>query len=248
MAIYEVKDVLHRIRVRLHRSNLPGAKGAYYARAVNEAALSIEDVAAALKNRGGFTGSYDDLVEHVRLFFKETAYQLCDGFAVNTGWFSIKPVIGGLFESADEGFDPKKHAVTFRFRTGAPLRGLARDVDIEMEGAADGGGFIERFADAESGSVNKTVTPGGFFTAGGCKIKVTGGADCGVWFVAKAGQPRRYKVERALFENTSSKLIGLVPALPAGEYFVEIKTCYTVGGIDLKEPKAVKSGFTLRAG
>jgi hypothetical protein len=58
---------------------------------------------------------------------------------------------------------------------------------------------------------------------------------------------RRYKVERALFENTSSKLIGLVPALPAGEYFVEIKTCYTVGGIDLKEPRVIKSGFTVRA-
>jgi hypothetical protein len=28
-----------------------------------------------LKNRGGFTGSYEDLVEHVRQFFDETAYR-----------------------------------------------------------------------------------------------------------------------------------------------------------------------------
>jgi hypothetical protein len=246
MSVYSVKDVLHSIKIRLHRSNLPGAKGAYYASAVNEAALSVEDVAAALKNRGGFTGNYFDLVAYVREFLQEMAYQLCDGFAVNTGWFLIKPVIGGLFESADEGFDPKKHTVSFRYRTGAPLRALAHEVVIELESANS---YIDCFADAESGSMNKTVTPGGFFTATGRKIKVTGESPgCGVWFVSKTRRERRYKVERALAENTSAKVIGMVPALPAGEYFVEIKTCYTVGGKDMKELRAVKSGFTVRAG
>jgi hypothetical protein len=132
MPIIDLKDVLHRIRVKLHRSNLPRARGAYYARPANEAALSVEKVAAVLKNRGRFTGSYPDVVQHVRLFFEEMAYQLCDGYAVNTGWFLVQPVIGGLFETPDEGFDPKKHRVRFRFRAGPRLRGLA-------ENAEDGG-------------------------------------------------------------------------------------------------------------
>jgi hypothetical protein len=245
MSVFSAKDVLHRIRIRLHRSNLPGAKGAFYASAVNEAALSIEDVAAAVKNRGGFTGNYYDLVEYVRQFFKEMAYQLCDGFAVNTGWFLIKPVIGGLFESADEGFDPKKHKVAFRYRTGALLRSLAREAVIELEGT---GGYIGCFADAESGLENKTVTPGGFFTVTGRKLKVAGESpNCGVWFVSTRSRARRYKVERTLAENTNTKVIGLVPALPAGEYVVEIKTCYTAGASGSKEPDTIKSGFTVRA-
>jgi hypothetical protein len=248
MSVYSVKDVLHRVKIRLHRSNLPRAKGAYYAHVVNEAALSIEDVAAALKNRGGYTGNYYDLVEHVRQFFNEMAYQLCDGFAVNTGWFSIQPVIGGLFESADEGFDPKEHKVGFRYRTGALLRAPAQAVVVELEGRMDTGGGITCFTDAASAMVNKRVTPDGFFTISGNKIKVKGDSpDCGVWFVSTTSPFRRYKVERALTENVSTKVIGMVPPLPAGKYVVEIKTCYTVGGIDLKQPKTIKSGFTLKA-
>jgi hypothetical protein len=248
MPINDVDDVLHRIRIRLHRSNLPGAKGAFYARPVNEAALSVEDVAAALKTRGGFTGNYYDLVEYVRQFFLEMAYQLCAGFAVNTGWFSVQPVIGGLFESADEDFNPEEHRVSFRYRTGASLRNLAGNVVIEVAGKAGAGGLIDCFNDAESGSANQTATPGGFFTITGRKIKVTGeSSDCGVWFVSTGRPARRYKVKKALAENVNAKVIGLVPALPAGKYHIEIVTCYTVGGKDLKEPKTVKSGFTVRA-
>jgi len=248
MSINKLKDVLHHIKVRLYRSNLPGARGAYYARPANEAALSVEQVAAALKTRGGFTGSYSDLVQHVHLFFEEMAYQLCDGYAVNTGWFSVQPVIGGLFESANEGFDPKGHTVAFRYRTGAALRGLARKVEIEMEGEADVAGWIDCFTDFESGLVNQTVTPGGLFSIDGRKIKVTGaGPDCGVWFVQDARSTRRYKAARALAENVSTRVAGVVPALPAGKYGVEIVTCYTVGGKDLKEPRTIKSNFTVRA-
>jgi len=254
MSVYDLKDVLHHIKVRLYRSNLPRAQGGYYARPANEAALSVEQVAAALKTRGGFTGSYSDLVQHVHLFFEEMAYQLCDGFAVNTGWFSVQPVIGGLFESANEDFDPKEHTVAFRYRTGAALRNLARKVEIEMEGEADVAGWIDCFTDFESGLVNQTVTPGGFFSIDGRKIKVIGpagttgtGPDCGVWFVQDTNQPQRYKAAHSLAENTSTKIVGLVPALPAGEYGVEIITCYTVGGKKLKEPKIIKSRFTVRA-
>jgi hypothetical protein len=60
--INDVNEVLHRIRVKLY----PKGEGSLIARTDNEALLSIEDVCAALKNRGGFTGSYDDLVELVK--------------------------------------------------------------------------------------------------------------------------------------------------------------------------------------
>jgi hypothetical protein len=93
--INNVNEVLHRIRVKLYPNYLPGIQGAYIARTSNEASLTVEQVCAALKNRGGFTGSYDDLVDHVRQYFDEAAYQLCDGFAVNTGYYSIHPNVGG---------------------------------------------------------------------------------------------------------------------------------------------------------
>jgi hypothetical protein len=71
--------------------------------------------------------------------------------------------------------------------------------------------------------------------------------DCGVWFVSKADPSLRFRAARKLLVNTSTKLAGVAPALPDGEYTVEVKTQYAVGGINLKETRTLKSGFTLRA-
>jgi hypothetical protein len=98
--INNVNEVLRRIRVKLYSNNLSNVGGAYIARTANEASLTIEEVCAAMKNRGGFTSNYNDLVEYVRQFLDEMAYQLCDGFAVNADYFSVHPNIGGTFNKA----------------------------------------------------------------------------------------------------------------------------------------------------
>jgi hypothetical protein len=69
-----------------------------------------------------------------------------------------------------------------------------------------------------------------------------------VWFVSTVHPFQRYKVSRKLIKNAGGTVIGTAPALPAGEYAVEVITQYTIGGKDLKEPRTVKSGFTVRAG
>jgi hypothetical protein len=91
MAIGDLKDILHKIKVKLYPNYFLNAEGAYIARTDNEATLSVEDVCTTLKNRGGFQGKYDELVDNVHQFFDELAYQLCDGYAVSTGYFSIHP-------------------------------------------------------------------------------------------------------------------------------------------------------------
>ena len=144
--INSVSEMLHRIRVKLYPNYLPHMEGGYIARTDNEASLSIEEICAALKNRGGFTGNYDDLVEHVKQFFDEAAYQLCDGFAVNTGYFSVHPNVGGTFDKVTQGHDTQKHPVTFRFRTLRPLRSLAEHITVEIEGLADVNGYIDEAA------------------------------------------------------------------------------------------------------
>ena len=67
---------LHRVRVKLRPSSLPGAEGAYTARTANEAVMSMEDICSALKLRAGFTGHYEDLVSYVQQFLDEAAYHL----------------------------------------------------------------------------------------------------------------------------------------------------------------------------
>jgi hypothetical protein len=244
--VNQVNEVLHRIRVKLRPNYLPNGEGTYIAFTDSEAALSVEETCASLKNRGGFTGNYDDLVEHVKQYFGEAAYQLCGGFTVNTGYFSIHPNVGGVFDKVNAGRDPKKHPVTFRFRVRAPLRALAERIAVEVEGIADTQGYIDEFIDVSTESVNEALTPGGMFSIAGHKVKITGeDPETGVYFVSEADPAARVKVTGHLAENSASKVIGTIPALSAGKWKAEIKTRFGGSGKDLKNTRVIESAFVL---
>ncbi|MDR1399127.1 MAG: DUF4469 domain-containing protein [Treponema sp.] len=245
-SINQQDRVLHHIRVKLYPNYLLNVEGAYIARTDNEASLSIEEICVALKTRGGFTGSYDELVEHVKQFFAEAAYQLCDGFAVNTGYFSIYPNVGGSFNRT-EGHDAQKHPVTFRFRPLAPLRALAKHIVIDIEGVANVSGYIAQFIDIKTGSVNDALTPGGVFSIVGRKIKIVGNdPEIGVYFVSTQNSDQRVKVVERFIQNMPSKLIGIVPELSAGTWKAEIKTQFSgSGSTTLLEPRVIVSEATL---
>ncbi|GHV03066.1 hypothetical protein FACS189485_05250 [Spirochaetia bacterium] len=53
--INEVTEVLHKIEAKFYPNYLGKSEGAFVARAKTEAPLSIEEVCAAAKNRGGFS-------------------------------------------------------------------------------------------------------------------------------------------------------------------------------------------------
>jgi hypothetical protein len=239
--INDAAEVLHKIKVKLYPNYLASITGAYIARTVNEATLSIEEVCAALKNRGGYTGNYDDLVEHVHQFLDEAAYQLCDGFAVNLRYYSIHPNVGGTFDKVTESHDAKKHPVTFHFRSRAVLRALAKHIMVEVEGLADVQGYIDEFIDITTEAVNETLTLGGMFSVTGHKIKIAGDKPTvGIYFVSVADTEQRVRVEGRLAENAASKLIGVIPAsLETGTYTLEVVTQYAHGGALLKEPRTI---------
>ena len=183
----DITEVMHRIRAKLYPNYLHGVEGKYIARTQAEAPLTIEDVAAAAKNRGGYTGSYEDLVEHIRIYLNEAAYQLADGFAITNDFFSIQPKIGGTFDKPTDPVNPAKHKIDFSFRVRARLRSLASKIAIEIEGVAETAGYIDEFLDVHTGSIDDALTSGGVFTLSGHKIKVEGSESAvGVYFVSKA--------------------------------------------------------------
>jgi hypothetical protein len=245
--INNVNEVLHRIRAKLYPNYLHGVDGAYIARTDDEASLNIEEVCAALKNRGGFTGNYQDLVEYVRQFFDEAAYQLCDGFSINTGYYALHPRIGGTWASAAEPFDPAKHPIRFSFRALKPLRDLTSHIEVLIEGVAETAGYIAEITDITTEAVNESLTPGGMFALDGHKIKVTGdNAGCGVYFVDAANSAQRVKVSGHLADNTASRIVGIIPALAAGQWRVEVVTQYTGNAnTALKNPRTLAGAVAL---
>ena len=62
---------LHHIRIKLFHNYLPSVKGAFIARTDNEASLNVEKICETMKDRGGFSGKYEDLLEYVKQFLNE---------------------------------------------------------------------------------------------------------------------------------------------------------------------------------
>jgi hypothetical protein len=246
-----VAEVLHRIRVKLYPNYLPKVEGEYIARTDSESMLSVEQVCAALKNRGGFTGSYDDLVEHVRLFLNEVAYQLCDGYAVNAIYFSMHPKVRGTFNSRHERVSEETHPVAFAFRVRGPLRDIAQYIVVEVEGIADTNGYIEELTDTATGAVNETITVGENVVVVGHKLKVDGAPrKTGLYFVCPGvgGDPDIAIKVAHLAVNDPSRLVGIVPELPPDrEWYIEVRTDYSGSpNKPLKETRFIRSDFTVK--
>jgi hypothetical protein len=246
MAINDRKDILHRIKVKLYPNYFNNVDGAYIARTDNEATLSLEDVCTTLKNRGGFYGKFDDLLDHVRQFFDEMVYQLLDGYAVSTGYFSIHPNIGGAFNNDKEAHSHSKHPITFRFRTRRALRALSREITVEVLGIADTTGYIGEFIDYDEASVNTLYVPGDQFAIYGSKLKIAGDEPgVGVYFVPVDEPGRAGRVSR-IAENNPSKITGIAPKTDFQRNRIEIRTRYAgSGGILLKAPRVITSAFML---
>jgi hypothetical protein len=250
--IDDVSQVLHRVRVKLYPSHLPEAEGELVARTENEKTLSFEEVCAAAKERGGFTGSIDDLNEHVTIFLRESAHQLCDGYGVNFGGlYVVYPNVGGVFKNEYEPVDKEKHKINFHFRTLSGLRKLADRIEVISGGLADAAGYIAEITDVTTGLVNDVVTKGGIFILTGDKIKVAGDSSkIGVFFYALGTPNVSIKATANLAINEPKKIVGTVPELLAGkDWYVEVCTYYSSNpSKPLKEMRAIRSAFTVKQG
>jgi hypothetical protein len=244
--VYNVNERLNKMRAKLYPSYLPGTENTYIARTSNEAAVTLEDICAAMKNRGGYDGSYEDALQTVKHFLMEMAYQLCDGFSVNMKYFSIHPNIGGTFQSEREGYDPKKHPVAFRFQSLKALRKLQDDIAVIIEGYADTQGYIAEFTDTDIDATNSVFVPGNQFVLHGSKIKVAGDDPaCGVYLVPVEDRTKAVKITR-IAENSSGKIIGIVPESTGySQNRIEIRTQFSGGSFSLKTPRSITSGFVL---
>ena len=240
--------ILHRIRVKLYPNPFPKGEGTYIARTNNEKTLTIQDVCMAMKTRGGYAGRIDTLLENVRQYYDEVAYQLCDGYAITNGYYNVYPNIGGTFKSVNEVHDQKKNPVSFRFGTRRKLRKLAEEIVIEVEGVSDSSGYIDSFIDFEEDSLNSVFMPGNQFAIHGSKIKVAGDdPGNGIYFVPVDNPEKAVKVTR-LAENSPTKLTGLAPDTGYLQNRIEVRTQFTsTGSRLLKNPKTIKSAFIIEA-
>ncbi|WP_376778753.1 DUF4469 domain-containing protein [Chryseobacterium taichungense] len=186
---------------------------------------------------GGADISASSMEHATELFLKEMAYQLCDGFSVNTGYFTASTTIRGVFDSPSETFNKDKHSIIFQFNQGEKLRAEIPNIEVNILGVAESSAVILQVTDVKSGSVNDLLTPGRNLKIVGSKIKVAGeDSSVGIYFVDVATQERTKVEPSDIVTNNPSELILVIPALAAGTYNLEVVTQYG-GGTPLKDAR-----------
>lgn len=230
--------ILHKIKAYLYDNYLTKDNpNDYIARVSSERSLNIEEICQSAVARGGADVSAAAMKHAAELFLKEMAYQLCDGYSINTGYFTATALIRGVFDSPSEPFTAGKHSILFQFNQGEKLRAEIPAIEVDILGTADSSASIFQVKDIKSGAVNDVLTPGKNLKIRGNKIKVTGeNPDCGIFLVNTATQARIAVPSDDIVINNPSEIVIVIPELAAGSYTLEIVSQYA-GSNTLKEPR-----------
>ena len=228
----------HTIKAYLYDNLLTPDPNDFTARVSSERSLSVADICHSAATRGGADVSDAAMSHAVELFLKEMAYRLCDGFAVNTGYFTAMPVVRGVFLNPNETFDPQRHTLQFQFTQGELMRREIEDVEVKIMGVAETGLYIGQVEDMKSRTVNEVLTPGFNLRVTGTKLRVVGDKPgVGIFFRETATNTATKVDEGDIVVNNPSELMIIIPALPAGTYQLEITTQFSMGKQWLKEPR-----------
>ena len=231
-----MEEVFHKIKVNLYENYLTDNPNDYSAKVISERTLNVKEISKTAVGRGGAPSTAEAMEHNVMLFLKEMAYQLMDGYSVNTGYFTANAQVRGVFDSRSETFDPAKHSILFRFNQGDILRKEIPNVKVQVMGVGESGIVVSHVVDTKTGSVNDLLTPGGTVKIKGGKLKIAGeNPQEGVSFEDEAGNAVRVD-ERDIVVNNPSELIVQIPPLAAGRYQLVICTQFS-GATRLKEPR-----------
>jgi hypothetical protein len=229
--------IFHKVRAWLYKNLLTPDPDDYSIRVIPDRTLSVRDICDLAESRGGSDVPAAAMEHAVILFFGEMGYQLCDGYAVNTGWFMAAPHVKGVVNSPVEQYNKDKHTLLFEFHQGSLLRKELENVIVEIIGVADTDAIIAQVFDVKSGSVNDIITPDRNLKIAGYKIKIAGdNAANGIYFVNQDTSERTKVDESDIVTNNPSELLVVIPALTAGSYILEVTTQYAPSNI-LKTPK-----------
>jgi len=239
-------DILHKIKANLYPNLLTEDPNDYTARVISERTLNTAEICKGAVGRGGAPTTAEAMEHNVNLFLKEMAYQLSDGYSINTGYFTATALIRGVFNSSKETFNPDKHAILYQFNQGELLRKELSNIAVEISGIGDSSISISEVVDVKSGTVNDLLTPGRNLRIKGYKLKLAGNnPDVGVYFVNQTTS-ERIKVEASeIVTNNPSELIIVIPELAGGTYSLEVLSQYAGTNNFLKEPRTSVLDKTL---
>jgi hypothetical protein len=210
--------------------------GDYLAQPVNVRSYTLQEIFQRIGARyPGLTPT--QISSAVNEFFEEVAKITEDGETVTTPLFNTQLSMPGVYKGAMDSFDSKRHSVKVNINPGTILREAVRKVKTEKVTVTEPLPHILEVKDVTSDTVNDVITPGGVVQLRGGKLRfLTDQPDNGIFLISE--DETEYKLV-TIVENKPARLIAVLPSLPQGEYYMEVRTSYSGSG---KPTKALKRG------
>ncbi len=215
----------------LHESPFPTTEpGAHVARVLRTSTADLDDVIAVMAQQG-CTIFRADILSVLEAYHSAIEYLLRTGHSVNTPGAKYRVGIGGTFAGDDDAFDLARHQVRVNIVAGKRLvRALEHAEWVKLE-ANKPLPHPTHYSDVASGQCDQVLTPGGVGQLTGFRLRFDpADAVQGVFFVDASGAATRAET---MVKNRLRELIFVVPALPAGECRLEVRSKFN-GTEDLR--------------
>ena len=225
------------LKYSLRENLLTPAPDDYMAQVTDVRSYTLDEIIDLMMDRGS-TLTRADVTATLQIYGEVCSSIIADGSAVNTPLMNSSMSIAGVFEGAGDSFDRKRHTINLNLSAGTLLREAVTKVKTEKTESANTAPYITEVVDIVSGKVNESLTKGGVVQLTGSRLKFDAKDDAqGIFFVPESGTPVRAAV---IAENKPARVMAIIPAdLPAGTYFIEVRTKLLEGN---------KPGKTLKVG
>ena len=191
----------------------------------------------------GSTLNRADIEGSVNSFFEKCAKVVAQGANLNLDILSTSLSISGVFESADDSFDSRRHTLKLNATAGALLKDALKSVKLTKVEASSTDPNIVAVTDKVTGAVDGDIKAGSVVQLSGNRLKFDAAdAEQGVFVITEGGETRCDTV----IENRPARVVVLLPAtLAAGEAEIELRTKLTASQSAGKTLKRVRYGRTL---
>jgi hypothetical protein len=138
---------------------------------------------------------------------------------------NIRVGISGVFTSITDSFDPSRHSIRATLSPGLLLSEKMQKVRLEKTLQPLPSPVILEFLNINTNTTNSVLTPGGIGQIVGEELKFNpNNPQEGIFFVAADGTETKVQI---IASRTEGKLVFSIPALPAGNYTLEVRRAYT---------------------
>ena len=219
----------------LRENLLTPAPDDYMAQAADVRSYTLDEIIDLMMEKGS-TLTRADTKAVLQVYGEVVSAIIKDGSAVNTPLMNTSMSISGVFNGANDIFDKKRHTVNLNITAGTFLRDAVTKVKCEKTEGVSTDPYITEVTDVVTGTVNTTLIKGGVVQLVGSRLKFDAKDKAqGIFFVPETGEAVRATV---IAENKPARVMAIIPAdLPAGTYYIEVRTKIAEGGKALKNLK-----------